>query len=143
VAVILLTGAPAAVWFWRSGPGSNLACLPEDFFRLADEIELQDDLEAKVLNLRLVHQRKREIGLGLLAGRLTLREAAAAFAEADLKSPVREAVRHRMYPGLSEEECYYREVLSWVRVELNDRPEEAKAMLTRLQEQLPDQSPKQ
>jgi hypothetical protein len=132
--------APLTVWFWRSGPGGGLAAMSEDFGRIVDQMESEVDLEERVADLRRAHARKRDIGLSLLAGRLTLRQAAAGFADASVKSPTLEAVWRKLHPGETNDERYCREVLTWVRVELHDRPEEEKKALARLQAQLPTSS---
>jgi hypothetical protein len=73
----------------------------------------------------------------LIAGRLTLREAAARFGDLDAEVPLlRDSVKQR-YPGVAYEVALCRVVVDWTRSVLQVRaPEQMETVLARLEEEL-------
>jgi hypothetical protein len=85
------------------------------------------------------HVEKQRLAGEVLAGRLTLLEAAARFRDLDdqPRTAGGEALRST-YPGASDEECQCRAVLQYVRVVLPDWPGAHPAAVKRLEAELRD-----
>jgi hypothetical protein len=73
----------------------------------------------------------------VIAGRLSLLEAAARFRDLDEQPPAaRREVLRCAYPGASDDECRCRAVLQYVWVEARDRPGADPAVAKRLEAEL-------
>jgi hypothetical protein len=73
----------------------------------------------------------------VVAGRMTLAEAANRFRAMDAQNPCfRWATFRESHPGQSEAECYGHAVIDAVRAYLKDRPVEARAVSRRLEAEL-------
>jgi hypothetical protein len=112
------------------GPRAGLGWLHAEHQRATE-------LEARIAASRLRLSFKKETAAEVVAGRLTLREAAARLREADERSPEfnREAFRS-LVPGRTDEERYGRQVIRHVEGLLNDRPGEAAEVVARLEAEL-------
>ena len=76
----------------------------------------------------------------LIAGELTLREAAAWFKYVNERPAGCEANYRELFPGASAEESACRQVIAWVRAELNGAaPSRAEATVRRLEAELQGQ----
>jgi hypothetical protein len=85
-------------------------------------------------------QIKQAITADVIEGRLSLRAAAARFAEINASCPTHMTMLRRVYPGLADEEVLCRNVMSFVATELKDQPERAARLLERLEKELPGSS---
>jgi hypothetical protein len=75
----------------------------------------------------------------VIDGEWTLHQAAARFADLDAtQSPRFHALWRATCPGDTDEECYQWTVLRTTAAVLQDRPAQARAILERLQEELPE-----
>jgi hypothetical protein len=84
---------------------------------------------------RLAEQ--RQVAQEVLAGRLTLLQAAARFRTIRAEdSPHHRALALRHYPGASEEEWLCRLVIGFVAAELQGQPEQERACRQRLEAEL-------
>jgi hypothetical protein len=85
---------------------------------------------------------KREAVAAVIAGRLTLREAAHRFHDLDEACPnFNRAEFRRSHLGATDEERYRRAVVEYVRQELQARPEQGQEVLRRLEVELCDDAP--
>ena len=95
---------------------------------------MQEELERAQERIRA----KRAIALEVLAGRLTLRQAAAHFRELDAGRPERKLAHWRAScPGNTDEERYCWTVLRYVGQEVWHDPARAREARRRLEAELP------
>jgi hypothetical protein len=123
----------ALLWGWGclSRPGGPTASASLD--ALEDE-QVRGEWQRTQLRI----DAKRAVILELLAQRLTLREAAARFAELDSgKSEAQQALWRANCPGDTDEERSYWTVLRFVSAEVQNDPMRARAVWQRLAAQLP------
>jgi hypothetical protein len=116
----------------RPEPSPPTASAP----RIEAEVRRAEELERRRHSLlwRLGEQR-RIIG-ELAAGRCTLREAAGRFREMARQEPLLLQTVTATYQGDSEEEVICRWVIGYVRVQLEDHPQEAAEVAARLEAEL-------
>src|SRR5262245_11436141 len=102
-----------------------------------DENAAVDEVEAARAEMLRRVGAKRQAAEDVLAGRLTLAEAAARFRaiRAEVRQRYREAVGP-LPPDACDEEVFCREVIDYARDVLRDRPDEAKEALARLEQEL-------
>jgi hypothetical protein len=119
--------------------GLRLACNPEELRRLRQEVRHAEELQlAQQAALRRFEARIQVVR-EVIAQRCSLREALARFRELDGELdrvwpdslPKLSEIRARQWP--SEAEGYYQYILTIVKSLLDDRPEEAAAVLRRLE----------
>jgi hypothetical protein len=131
--------ALVAVFAHLSGRwGTDLSTnAPEEALRqFRAEVYRRDILESRNQALRVCSENKHRVVEALLAGDVTLLEAAQEFGRLqDVSGFSREPLR-MCFRGSSEEETLCRHVLAWVRAELNDRPAERTAACDRLEKEL-------
>jgi len=95
------------------------------------------DFEGRFEAARLRILAKGQIADALVAGRLTLPEAAARLRDVDARSlDFRPAVFERAYPGNSDDERYCRAAIGWAASRLHGRPDEAPEVVVRLEREL-------
>src|SRR5262249_23106359 len=98
----------------------------------------QEQIRREELDARLADAvRRAEVTVatveGVIAGRLTLREAAARYRALARGNPdFPWETFHRTYAGASEEERFCRQVIDAVQKELRDQPDEAARVVARL-----------
>jgi hypothetical protein len=133
----LLAGASYLRPDWAIALGIDLEDLPRLQARIEREQRRQADLdEQEERALRHVAQR-HEVVDRLIGGRLSLLEAAARFRDLTVDSP--ECLRYlrNRFPGASDEECFCRQVIGWVEIELKDRsPADVPRVVGRLEAEL-------
>jgi hypothetical protein len=111
--------------------GSGRRCPPVD--------EPEQALQAEIDRSNARISSKHAVARRVLAGQLTLRQAAARFAELDLtQSPQHLAYWRTTCPGDTDEERYCWTILRFVAGELQDRPCQARAVRERLEGELPE-----
>jgi hypothetical protein len=129
---------------WWLGAGAVGAVLAGAFFvgcsilspsGVPEEVERQARLEADMAHLERRQEVIRSLGTELVEGRMSLREAAAAWRAEDAGSPRRLRMRVELTPGRTEEERYCWSVLLNVRVQL-EGDARAPAVLARLEAEL-------
>jgi hypothetical protein len=114
--------------FWR---------LPEWRRQAEDGLRRGEELEAQLAAVRQCYAAKRQALAEVVAERLTLREAAARFRQADLVNPIFPwDAFPDLYPGDTDGERHCREVIHHVRLELRDEPARAAAVVARLEGEL-------
>ena len=102
-----------------------------------EEQHRDDSLEGRLADAFRRSERRQALARELLAGRLTLREAAArsrALAEAD--PDFRWYVFRQTYAGASDAERHCRHMIAAVAEALRDRPAEAAEVVARLEAEL-------
>jgi hypothetical protein len=107
--------------------------VPEDLLTLAQEVGREEALAQRLRAVRQFSEGKHQAAAELIAGRITLPEAAARFRE--LNSLVEGDGQDGIAPFLlaSGEEALWRNVLHWVEAELYHRRDGgAAAVLSRL-----------
>jgi hypothetical protein len=105
--------------------------------RIVDEQRRADKLEVQLANVVRRGARRRETVQELIAGRRTLREAAArsqALAREDPDFPW--DMFRREYPGRTDEERHCRQMIVFVQTALQDHPGEAAEVVARLEAEL-------
>jgi hypothetical protein len=114
-----------------AGPGSSA---PFE----APEEQPDDQLQAVIDGTRKRIVAKRAVIQELLAGRLTIRQAAGQFQELDARKPSGQLTGWRANcPGDTEEERYCWTVLRFVAVEVRHAPEQVRAFRRRVEAELP------
>jgi hypothetical protein len=116
-------------------PGPHL--LPTAVGEYLEGVAASSDLQTRVESNHRRIQAKHAVVAELLAGRLTLREAATRFGELDADVPgIRDRLAQR-YPGASYEVALCQEVIEQVRSVLRVRaPEQRESLLARLEAEL-------
>jgi hypothetical protein len=96
-----------------------------------------EELDAQRERLRHWQEGKREAVRAVIAGRMTLLEAAARFRELDRQLPeFKWDLFRRAYPGSSDGERHCRHVIAATEAELSKRPDEAAEVMARLEAEL-------
>jgi hypothetical protein len=114
--------------------GLGLAQLSLKYQEQASRQQRLEDQDQAVLKCI---EAKHTILAEVVAGRLTLAEAAARFQAIDARNPCfRETTFHESHPGLSDAECYGHAVRSAVLELLADRPDQAREVSQRLEAEL-------
>jgi hypothetical protein len=112
-------------------------CDPDKKASLAEEIARKEELDQQEAALRRQRQAKRTVAAEVLARRRSLAEAIEQFRALDREWPeLRSALPTPEELGLSAEEEGGRDVLYFVQLVLADRPEEAAAVVGRLEKEL-------
>jgi hypothetical protein len=111
--------------------------LPAAIGEYVDGVLVSSDLQTQVEDTHRRLQAKHAIVTGLLARRLTLREAAARFGDLDAEVPgIRDRVIQR-HPGVAYKVALCRDVIERARLELRVRaPKQMETILARLEEEL-------
>jgi hypothetical protein len=104
---------------------------------LAECREKKIALEAQSQQVLDRIQIKQAITTDVIEDRMSLRAAAARFAEINASCPTHMTMLRHVYPGLTDEEVLCRNVISFVATELKDQPERAARVLERLEKELP------
>ena len=132
--VMLLGALLALLVYLATSPGrASRPGGPDEVLTLADQNEeLDRQREAAMHRSRA----RRKVVEGVIAGRMDLAQAAACFRAMNESMPpsFQEAARC-YYSAKSDEELAWRQVISWVRVSIDDEPTRA-AVCDRLQQQL-------
>ena len=98
----------------------------------------QERLQRQLEGIQKRMRAKQAVVLEVIAGHLTLRQAAARFQEVDADKPALELAYWRInYPGDTDEERYCCTVLRSVEMELSHNPQQAQALRQRLEVELP------
>jgi hypothetical protein len=103
------------------------------------EVHRGQKLKAQLRELPRIREAKRRIASDLIAGRLTLAEAAARFRELDRKTmdaPTYSRVLKLHFPGASEEERICRKVIRHALYVVNPQSEAAAGLKERLETEL-------
>ncbi len=134
-ATLALASAVLLVWLtaWVTGRALNFA----GYSLQAEEHERVRELEEeRVRTLRRV-QARRDVVAAVITGRMTLPEAAGAFRELNRGTPSSFwAAFPHTYPGDSDEERHCRQVIGYVRTELEEYPGGENEVLRRLEAEL-------
>jgi hypothetical protein len=96
----------------------------------------KEELQAQSHEVLYRIQAKRTVVEDVIGGRMTLREAAAQFAELNAICPTYMNLLRQLHPGLSDEEVLCRNVMSFVATELSHWPDQAACVLARLEKEL-------
>jgi hypothetical protein len=139
LAVTLLgVAVSGAALFWSErdatpeGEERRLPAPAEQATRAGQEAEQLERRQQALL--RLVAAR-RQVAADVIAGRLTLLEAAARFRDLNAETPAFEDC-NRIYPGNSPEERFCRLVIDQVESEMEEEPEQAAELRRRLEAEL-------
>jgi hypothetical protein len=108
----------------------DLICRYEDMAALDDELEGQRVLAGHCAEV------KRQTARDLIAGRITLHDAAGVFSRLHQEMPENVALKHTRFPGRTEEERRSREVIAWVRAEQHVPSEQTDDVTCRLEAEL-------
>jgi hypothetical protein len=127
---VLWVGVPCVSAFGRNTEGRSLT----QWYLF--EMRRREALEQRSMAVAQSLEVKRAAVGDLLANRLTLREAAEQFAEADELIEDDEDVLVAHYRISQTEQQRYRQVIAWARNRLNDRPEQARKIARRLEKEL-------
>ena len=143
LAAAFCLGAAGALCFHRfacdrpSAEESDPHLLPVAVGKWLDGIALSTDLQTRVESNHRRIQAKHEVVCELLAGCVTLPEAAARFRDLDAGLP---EIRDRLvqqYPGMPYEVALCRQVIEYARGELRLRaPEQVESVVARLEAEL-------
>jgi hypothetical protein len=133
--VLGLVGLVYLVWIflvaWNLGDLASLARV----FR--EEASRERDLEALIRLLGVYAEAKDQVAREVAAGQLSLVEGAARFRALCLETPGFDpALFRRFHGGNSDEECYCRALIDWVRRVLADDPAQAQKVASRLEAEL-------
>jgi len=104
--------------------------------QLAESKSKDEALAAQMQDILQRIQIKRDIVQDVIHGRMPLRQAAAEFTELNSVCPAHLRVFRHQHPGMSDEEIMCRNVMSFVAMELQGRPEEAASVQARLEREL-------
>ena len=139
---ICLVGALAAL-LGRSRCDLPLAeqlddcALPAPLRVFHEEIELSQDLDEKLRGVVGRAAAREEIVARLLAGELTLFEAATRFRDLNAAAPEVTRNLQQRFPDLAPDHAVCRQVITFVEEELRRRaPERATAVVARLEDEL-------
>jgi hypothetical protein len=138
-AVVALPGLLLCGLLWVSSRGPDR--WPEPCRDLADALREGDRLDEAMRLIVRREEAKMGVVRDLLAGRLTLRQAAALFRDLDQGPPAFnwEEFR-RAYPCDTDEERHCREVIDCVRGVLPANSPESEAIARRFEAELPDRT---
>jgi hypothetical protein len=99
---------------WAEAVGLDLWNLPSTTAAIEAETARSDDLDAQQAEVLERLAVKHEIAEQLLAGRLSLSEAAARFRDLTPRGSLGERILRAAYPGAGDDECFCRAVINWV-----------------------------
>jgi hypothetical protein len=139
-AVALVAGASALLRERDRVPGLGAVDSPP-LFLTPDEEEREERVQAEIERSQQRIRAKRAAAQEFIAGRLTLREAAARFREADAGLPESQLARWReASPGAcaTDDDRYCWTVVRYVECEAWHDPQHGPAALQRLVAELPD-----
>jgi hypothetical protein len=134
-ALALITAALHFAPWWGPAVGLDDWDLPGLAARLQEEQRRQQELEVQLLASRGQAAARARVGDDLAAGRLTLREAAAALCALNEDPDFPREQFRAAFPGASDEERCCRAALAWARQRSQGRPGEDE-VLRRLEEEL-------
>jgi hypothetical protein len=110
-----LAGMGQAVPDWAEDAGFDFWNLPQINRQLEEQARRSEDLDARLeSSLNRIELRQRIIG-ELLAGQITLSQAAAQFRDLTWAVPKYVALIQMQYPNMNEAEKYCRYVLDYAR----------------------------
>jgi hypothetical protein len=104
--------------------------------RYEDAEQRGEDLDAQIACFWRSFSAKQKASDALIAGDMTLVEAAAVFQDAMENIPERLEIKKRLYPARTALERRCLEVIAYMRVQLRDEPETFRRVLPRLEAQL-------
>jgi len=119
LAALVVCGILCAVFSfrpdWAEAAGLDLWQLPSLQAGVEAEVRRSDELDAQLTEAQHRVGAKQQVVSDLIAGRLSLLEAAARFR--DLTPPSSDAARYlrSVYAGASDDERFCRAVIQWVR----------------------------
>jgi len=137
VTLLAAFGGASTSW-WDDSVEWDLARLAH---RLAEENRRGEVLASRTGVVRRCTEGKREVTLEVIAGRLTLPEAAERFRE--LHETRDEGYEDSPPPGPDhrDEEAMCLNVIVWVAAELHENPPRARVVVSRLEDELRDRLP--
>jgi hypothetical protein len=140
-AFFLLGWARARPGGW-GGPAGEIGQLPDILLQICAEEQLSAELEDKAAALHRADDTKLDIAREVLAGRMTLAQAVESFQEIHEHLPLAWEVMRDHYPGKTDKERWSRNLISWIRSEAEDHPDQQEklALLDRDLEQFLEQS---
>jgi hypothetical protein len=103
--------------------------------QLLTEMDHSAALDAEMATNRSLRERKRELAHELIAGRLSLAEAADAFREVEVTYHGDFCLVRCAYRDLPEDEAAYCHALIWARQQLTRDPARAAEVLPRLRDE--------
>jgi hypothetical protein len=140
VAVLLIGSLCYLASLWAPAMGLDFWNLPTLLVQLQTESERQQQWLDQDAILVHVIDRKQQVIEDVINHRLTLKEAAERFRDLDERTPNFEMdLFRRAHEGESDEERYYRAVIEGVRIELLNKPEQARAISSSLEAELGSQ----
>jgi hypothetical protein len=127
IGIVLLGWARARPGGW-GGPAGEIGQLPDILTQLVADEQLGAELEDKSTALHRANDIKQDVAREVLAGRMTLSRAAAAYQEIHEHLPIAWDLIRNHYEGKTDRERWSRNVISWVRAEANDRPDQRETL---------------
>jgi hypothetical protein len=129
-----LWAAAAAVFATLSGAVVSVRgeTLGHQLRQLVTEMDHSEALDAEMSSNRSLRERKRDLADEVIAGRLSLAEAADAFREVEVSYHGDFHMVRCAYRGLPEDEAAYCHALIWARQQLIRDPARAAEVLPRL-----------
>jgi hypothetical protein len=107
------------------------------FGRMLESREQEQFLNAQGVLLKQRMDRKREVSMAVVEGRMSLLDAAALFRDLDQTGPNIGWEHYRAsFPGGTDEERHCREVIVWVERMVDPPPPERAAVVERLEREL-------
>jgi hypothetical protein len=135
LATLLLVGMLVLGWVCYGAP--DFWNLSEHSRRLEEGKELEYDLDVRQKALYECVLGKDRVAREVIAGRLSLQEAAEQFRYLSLSRPDFNLERFRKtYAGATDTERHCRSVLYWVQALLKDQPEKEQQIVVRLEREL-------
>jgi hypothetical protein len=135
--LLVCTAATGAAVLTPVGPDNLLGkgwLVPGESRALQDEVRRGRRLDAQLQEMWEVLAAKQRLVADVIAGRLTLDQAAERCRELNHQKTVFcEHVHSHAFPGRTEHQRHAREVIELVRAALEDQPEGAAAVLSRLE----------
>lgn len=117
--------------------GLDLSDWPDQLRDLDRAIERREKLLQKFSDLKAAIQAKDRVSRELIAGRMTLGQAARRFCElADRPEPEYLDLLGRYYPGDTGEESLCRHVIEWACKSLENEPSRQEVVCRRLEDEL-------
>jgi hypothetical protein len=102
--------------------------LPDILSQLAADEQLGAELEDKSAALHRANETKQDVAREVLAGRLTLSHAVACYRDIHEHLPLAWETIRKHYPGNTDKERWCLNVLSWVKSEAGDQPDQLEAL---------------
>ena len=104
---------------WAAGTGADVWALPELVQAVEEGQAKTTELEELARRIQMRAEGRRQVVNEVIAGRMSLVEAAVRMRELDGLVPGGQ-INSEAFPGKSEGERYCRRVIRWVEVELSD-----------------------